>query len=79
MCGTGGPVGRYWLAVSHKTELFVMIRSAQAFSLPAKLSAPLQRVLFYWRDLKRGENEMPFADDVDLSGIVGTCSAAAPG
>ena len=39
------------------------------FSLPAKLSPDLARVRDYWDGLKRGENKIPFADDVNLSGL----------
>ena len=39
----------------------------QPFPLPKKLAGPLARVHRYWADLIRAENEMPFADDVNLS------------
>lgn len=41
--------------------------SANPFPLPATLKPLLQRVLSYWDDLKRGENAIPFSDDVNLS------------
>lgn len=37
------------------------------YSVPRKLEPGLARVLAYWQGLKRGENEMPFWDDVNLS------------
>jgi hypothetical protein len=40
---------------------------AQPFPLPEKLPSPLASVQRYWNDLIRAENEMPFADDVNLS------------
>ena len=40
---------------------------AQPFPLPQKLPSPLASVHHYWNDLIRAENEMPFADDVNLS------------
>jgi hypothetical protein len=40
---------------------------AQPFPLPEKLPTPLAGVHHYWTDLMRAENEMPFADDVNLS------------
>jgi len=39
------------------------------FPLPDKLSPTLQRVLSYWEGLERGENKMPFWDDVKLSAL----------
>lgn len=39
------------------------------YALPATLSATLQRVFDYWRDLKRAGNEMPFWDDVKPSAL----------
>jgi len=37
------------------------------FSLPAKLSVPLGHAKNYWQSLKRGENPIPFADDLKLT------------
>ena len=37
------------------------------FALPGKLSSDLIRLHHYWSGLKRGENKVPFADDVNLS------------
>lgn len=39
------------------------------FSLPAKLESDLARIHEYWGGLRRGENEIPFADDVNLSAL----------
>jgi hypothetical protein len=38
-----------------------------AFPLPDRLEPDLERVLAYWNGLKRGENNIPFWDDVKLS------------
>ncbi len=39
------------------------------FPLPRTVKPELRRALDYWRDLKRGENDMPFADDVSLAAL----------
>jgi len=39
------------------------------FAIPAKLPADLGRVRDYWTSLMRGENSMPFWDDVKLSSL----------
>ena len=39
------------------------------FALPKAVNAELRLVLDYWRRLRRGENDVPFADDVSLSGV----------
>jgi hypothetical protein len=39
------------------------------FPLPDTLSPTLQRVYSYWQGLERGENAMPFWDDVKLSAL----------
>ncbi len=39
------------------------------FALPPQLPADLAQVLEYWQHLKRGENTIPFADDLNLSSI----------
>ena len=36
------------------------------YALPKKLAPNLARVLAYWEGLRRGENNMPFWDDVNL-------------
>jgi hypothetical protein len=41
----------------------------QPYGLPAKLPPDLTRVLTYWEGLKRGEAEMPFSDDVNISAL----------
>lgn len=44
-----------------------MPSAALSATLPANLEPDLARVLDYWKDLIRGENPMPFSDDIDLS------------
>jgi hypothetical protein len=44
-----------------------MKSTIEPYSVPRKLEPGLARVLAYWQGLKRGENEMPFWDDVNLS------------
>jgi hypothetical protein len=44
-----------------------MISEGGAFALPDLLEPDLERVQAYWNGLKRGENSMPFWDDVKLS------------
>jgi hypothetical protein len=39
------------------------------FPLPDRLTPNLQRVFSYWESLERGENKMPFWDDVKLSAL----------
>jgi hypothetical protein len=39
------------------------------FPLSRKLEPSLARVCAYWQGLERGEAEMPFADDVNLSAL----------
>ena len=39
------------------------------FAIPAKLPADLGRTRDYWESLKRGENSMPFWDDMKLSSL----------
>jgi hypothetical protein len=41
----------------------------QPFALPAKLPSELPRVLIHWESLKRGENSMPFWDDMTLTSL----------
>lgn len=41
--------------------------SPRSHTPPDTLEPDLARVLDYWKNLIRGENTMPFADDVDLS------------
>jgi hypothetical protein len=42
------------------------------FALPKAMKPELQRALEYWRSLKRGENNIPFADDVSLAALRNT-------
>lgn len=44
-----------------------MTMSTAPFSLPRKLEPDLARIRAYWEGLKRGDADMPFSDDVDLS------------
>lgn len=46
-----------------------MKRSTAPYALPRKIEAELARVLGYWRGLKRGNNEIPFADDLNLPAL----------
>jgi hypothetical protein len=39
------------------------------FPLPGRLDAKLQPVVTLWEGLKRGENRMPFADDLGLPAL----------
>ena len=46
-----------------------MTRATPPFALPAKLPSDLDRVWVYWNSLKRGENKIPFWDDLKLSSL----------
>lgn len=46
-----------------------MTSHTKTFAMPDTLEPNLTRVHVYWAGLKRGENAMPFADDVKLSGL----------
>ena len=46
-----------------------MTRSTPPFALPDKLPLDLDRVWVYWKSLKRGENKIPFWDDLKLSSL----------
>lgn len=46
-----------------------MTQIPHPFALPARLPSDLDRVLDYWSGLKRGENAVPFADDVRFSAL----------
>ncbi len=48
-----------------------MTKTPHPFALPARLSSDLSQVRDYWDGLKRGGNEVPFWDDVDLSALPG--------
>jgi hypothetical protein len=39
------------------------------YAVPRKLEPSLARVLAYWEELKRGEAEMPFWDDLKISAL----------
>ena len=41
----------------------------QPFLLPRKLPVRLARLQHYWNDLRRGENAVPFSDDVNVSAV----------
>jgi hypothetical protein len=41
--------------------------ATQPFALPEKLPSTLAPIYEYWKALIRGENTMPFSDDVNLS------------
>jgi hypothetical protein len=46
-----------------------MTRATPPFALPDKLPLDLDRVWVYWKSLKRGENKIPFWDDLKLSSL----------
>jgi hypothetical protein len=46
-----------------------MARPAHPFLPPRRLLAQLVRLQTYWNNLRRGENAVPFSDDVDLSAL----------
>lgn len=39
--------------------------SSSSYAVPEALAPELLRLLAYWKDLERGEADMPFSDDVD--------------
>jgi hypothetical protein len=39
------------------------------FPVPTTVKPELRRALDYWRGLKRGENDVPFADDISLANL----------
>lgn len=43
-----------------------MMHCRNPFPLPARLDAKLQPVVSLWKSLKRGENDIPFADDLGM-------------
>jgi hypothetical protein len=47
----------------------VMTKATPPFALPDKLPLDLDRVWIYWKSLKRGENKIPFWDDLKLSSL----------
>jgi hypothetical protein len=58
----GGPV-------SHLKSEPIMSSIPLPFSIPANLPLVFRRVLDYWDGLKRGENSMPFWDDLKLTSL----------
>ena len=48
-----------------------MTKTPHPFALPTRLSPDLGRVRDYWNGLKRGENQVPFWDDVKPSALPG--------
>jgi hypothetical protein len=44
-----------------------MTSEGGAFALPDQLEPDLERIRIYWSGLKRGENDIPFWDDVKIS------------
>jgi hypothetical protein len=48
-----------------------MTKPPHPFALPARLSPDLGRVRDYWDSLRRGENRLPFWDDVKPSALPG--------
>jgi hypothetical protein len=46
-----------------------MTKSDHPFAVPTKLPLMSRRVRDYWESLKRGDNDMPFWDDVNLSSM----------
>jgi hypothetical protein len=43
--------------------------NAPAFAVPANIDPNLARVRSYWEGLRRGDNKVPFGDDVKLSSL----------
>ena len=46
-----------------------MSASQRPFSVPTRLTSDFRQTLEYWQKLRRGENSMPFSDDVKLSSL----------
>lgn len=46
-----------------------MPHGASSYPLPQTMEPDLARLHAYWRDLIRGENAMPFSDDINLSQV----------
>jgi hypothetical protein len=53
-----------------------MTREDETFLLPDRLEPDLDRVKAYWDGLKRGENNIPFWDDVKFSTLEQLCRDA---
>lgn len=45
--------------------------TSSAFAVPQTMEPALARLHAYWNDLARGENPMPFSDDIVLSQVPG--------
>jgi hypothetical protein len=67
------PIAAAWLVggLYESTDEQVMSKMPHPFALPARLARDLGRVRDYWSSLKRGENNVPFWDDVNLSALPG--------
>lgn len=52
------------------------MRADETFLLPDRLAPELERVKAYWDGLKRGENRIPFWDDVKFSALERLCRDA---
>jgi hypothetical protein len=50
-----------------------MTSESGPFLLPDRLEPVLERVMAYWNGLKRGENDIPFWDDVKFSTLEQVC------
>jgi hypothetical protein len=50
-----------------------MTSAGETFLLPDRLEPELERVQAYWNGLKRGENNIPFWDDVKFSTLTQLC------
>jgi osmotically-inducible protein OsmY len=53
--------------VASVEDRLTLTGGARSYSLPAELEPDLARIQAYWNGLKRGENDIPFWDDVKLS------------
>jgi hypothetical protein len=43
--------------------------NAASFTVPANIERNVARVVSYWEGLRRGDNKVPFGDDVNLSAL----------
>jgi hypothetical protein len=46
-----------------------IMRCRNPFPLPDRLDPKLQPLVTFWENLKRGENDMPFGDDLGVSAL----------
>ena len=51
--------------------LMTIRKTSLPFAFPRKIEPSLKRIFGYWEGLKRGQAEMPFADDVRLGALEG--------